>query len=123
MAAKTNSGGEWAGLTPRQRRLAEALYSPEPEGSVEEICEREGISKNVLYRLQKSEGFKKYAEFLSEGYTDSRLAEVWRSLIKKCCAGDSQSIKLLLELKGKFRQSAETSGGVVFLGGEEDLSD
>ena len=123
MAGKRTSG-MYPALKPKQRRLAELMCDPDFHGSITELCRQVGVSRSTLYRLQKENAdFRGYVTYLIDSYTDSELAGVWKSLIRKCNTGDSQSIKLFFELKGKYRQQVDLSGGVVFLSGEDDLSD
>lgn len=123
MTANSKNGETRLSLTPKQRKLAETLCDPSFTGTVAELCKSAGVSQSTFYRMQKSEDFKSYVTYLIDSYTDSSLAGVWKSLIRKCNTGDSQSIKLFFELKGKYRQQVDLSGGVVFLSGEEDLSE
>lgn len=116
--------GMYPALTPKQRQLAEAMCDPEFQGSITELCKKVGVSRSTLYRLQKENAdFRNYVTYLIDSYTDSELAGVWKSLIKKCNTGEVPAIKLFFELKGKYRQQVDLSGGVVFLSGEEDLSE
>lgn len=109
-------------LTAKQKKLAELLCDPDFNGSITELCRQVGVARSTFYRLQRSNShFREYISYLIDSYTDSELARVWRSLIRKCDTGDAASIKLFFELKGKYRQQTEHSGKVVFLTGEDEL--
>ena len=113
-----------ASLTPKQRRLAELLCDPDFAGNITELCRKVGVARSTFYRLQKNNAdFREYVTYLIDSYTDSELAGVWRSLIRKCNTGDASSIKLFFELKGKYRQQVDISGGVVFLTGEDERNE
>lgn len=110
-------------LTPKQIELAYMLADPECEHStIGEMCEAVGIGRSTYYRYWvKNEGFISFVNELIEKNTNAELGPVWRSLIKKCISGDTQAIKLFFELKGKYKQQIDLSGGVVFMAGEEEL--
>lgn len=112
-------------LSTKQLQMAEMLANPENEClTVTEMCRELGISRNTYYsRWLNDETFTNYVEKLIGRYTDAELAEVWRALIKQCKAGNVNAIKLFFELKGKYRQQIDVSGGVVFIGGENALED
>lgn len=124
MADKNLSELKGSRLTAKQRRLAEQLCDPEFSGNITELCKQVGVARSTFYRLQRdNEDFRDYVAYLIDSYTDSELAGVWRSLIRKCNMGDATSIKLFFELKGKYKQQAELSGRVVFLTGENEISE
>lgn len=112
-------------LSPKQVQMAEMLANPESEyASVSEMCRKIDISRNTYYsKWLRDEAFTSYVDELIARYTDAELASVWRALIKQCIAGNVTAIKLFFELKGKYRQQIDVSGGVVFIGGEDKLED
>ena len=119
MSAKVNKSG----LSETQRKMAEMLADPESEHrTISEICEAVGIDRSTYYKhWRNSEKFRNYVDELIRKYTDSELAAVWRSLIKRCFDGDVSAIKLFFELKGKYKQQVQLDGGVVFITGEDKL--
>lgn len=112
-------------LSPKQIQMAEMLANPENEyATVSEMCRKINISRNTYYtKWLRDEAFISYVDELIARYTDAELASVWRALIKQCTAGNVNAIKLFFELKGKYRQQIDVSGGVVFIGGEASLED
>lgn len=112
-------------LTAKQLQMAEMLANPESEyKTVSDMCRELGISRNTYYsKWLQDKKFTEYVDKLITRYTDSELADVWRALIKQCTAGNVNAIKLFFELKGKYRQQIDVSGGVVFIGGETALED
>ena len=119
MSAKVNKSG----ISETQRKMAEMLADPESEHrTISEICEAVGIDRSTYYKhWGNSEKFRNYVDELIGKYTDSELAAVWRSLIKRCFDGDVSAIKLFFELKGKYKQQVQLDGGVVFITGEDKL--
>lgn len=94
--------------------MAELLANPEFNGTNRELYETVGISHDTFYKWIKDDAILSYAEKLIDKYTDADLGAVWKSLILKCRAGDTQAIKLYFELKGKYKQNVQVSGtGVV----------
>lgn len=110
-------------LTKKQIELAYMLADPECEYcTIGEMCAAVGVVRSTYYRYWlKNENFISFVNELIEKHTSAELGPVWRSLIRKCHSGDTQAIKLFFELKGKYKQQVDVSGGVVFMAGEEDL--
>ena len=119
MSAKVNKNG----LNALQIKMAEMLADPESEHrTITELCGEIGVDRSTYYKYRRNNPkFREYVDDLIEKYTDSATAEVWRSLIKKCIAGDLNAIKLFFELKGKYKQQVQVDGGVVFISGEDML--
>ena len=119
MSAKVNKNG----LNALQIKMAEMLADPESEHrTITELCGAIGVDRSTYYKYWRNNPkFREYVDDLIEKYTDSATAEVWRSLIKKCVAGDLNAIKLFFELKGKYKQQVQVDGGVVFISGEDML--
>lgn len=123
MSTKEDNNADF--LSPKQLKMAEMLANPENEcASISEMCRELGISRNTYYsRWLQDVKFTEYVDKLITRYTDAQLAEVWRALIKQCVSGNVNAIKLFFELKGRYRQQIDVSGGVVFIGGETALED
>lgn len=125
MPTESTKEDKTAKLSPKQIQMAEMLANPENEyATVSEMCRKINISRNTYYtKWLRDEAFTSYVDELIARYTDAELASVWRALIKQCTAGNVNAIKLFFELKGKYRQQIDVSGGVVFIGGEASLED
>ncbi len=121
MSAKVHRGK----LTAKQVEMAYLLADPETEQlTVCELCKKVGIDRSTFYKYWlKNDNFVEFVDKLIDRHTDAQLGSVWRALIKKCVAGDTQAIKLFFELKGKYKQRVDVSGGVTVISGEENLED
>lgn len=95
--------------------MAELLVNPDCDLSVTEMCNQVGVSRNTFYRWQREPAFHGYVNYLIDSYTDSELANVWKSLIRKAMNGDVQAQKLFFEMKGKYKQQVDISGGAVII--------
>ena len=95
--------------------MAELLVNPDCDLSIKAMCEQLGVSRATFYNWQRESDFKGYVNFLIDSYTDSELANVWKALIKKALNGDVQAQKLFFEMKGKYKQEVNISGGAVII--------
>ena len=111
------------GLTGKKRHLAEILVNPDFDGSISDACTEAGISRTTFYNWLRDPKFKGALDAAIDDYSDSELAHIWRALIKKAESGSVEAAKLYFELKGKYKQQVNISGGVVFISGEEDIPD
>lgn len=102
-------------LTKKQLEVAEMLANPSIEMNKTQICEKADVSRTSFYEWLKKKEFVDYVASLVDKYTDSELSSVWKALIKKCENGDVSAIKLFFELKGKYRQSVDLTGAVMFV--------
>lgn len=101
--------------------LAEKMANLENRLSVTELCREMNISRTTFYKWQKSNDFTEYVNYLIDKYTDSELANVWKALIEKAESGSTEAIKMYFEMKGKYKQQLNLSGGVIFISGEDEL--
>ena len=113
--------GMYPAVKGKKRKLAEELANPENELSVTKLCEKFKISRTTFYNWQKEADFNGYIAYLIDSYTDSELANVWKALISKAKVGNTEAIKLYFELKGKYKQTVDIGGGVVFIKEDELL--
>ena len=97
-------------LSGKKLEVAKMLATPERGITDKEIYQTVGISPTTFYKwISTDDKILRYAEKLIDKYTDKELGAVWRALIRECKKGDVRAIKLYFELKGKYRQSVETS--------------
>ena len=97
-------------LSGKKLEVAKMLANPERGMTDKEIYQTVGISPTTFYKwISTDDKILRYAEKLIDKYTDKELGAVWRALIRECKKGDVRAIKLYFELKGKYRQSVETS--------------
>lgn len=108
-------------LEGKQRSLAELLVNPDFDGTVTDACRKVGISRNTFYRWLRDPNFKGALEAAIDDYTDSELAHIWRSLIRKAESGSVEAAKLYFELKGRYKQQVSLDGGVIFVSGEDEI--
>lgn len=105
----------------KKKEMAELLANPECRKSITEMCKEVGISRKTFYKWFEDGEYAKYITYLIDKSTDSELAGVWKKVIEKCLAGDTQMIKLYFELKGKCKQQIDFKNKVVFLSGENEI--
>lgn len=98
-------------LTPKQRRMAEALVNPDFDGTITELCEQMGVPRRTYYNWLDNPAFREYMSSLIEKYADSELAMVWKSLLNQCSRGNIKAIKLYFERRDMVKK--ESSGGIL----------
>lgn len=103
-------------LTNEQIQAAELLADPSYKGTRSAIIKKVGVCRTTFYDWFKNPDFVNYVNSLIDAYTDAELAVVWRALINKCKAGDTQAIKLYFELKGKYKQEVKQEIDVNTMG-------
>ena len=124
MATKCNNSGIYASVRGKRRKAAEMLVNPEFDGNITRLCSQLSVARSTLYRWFDESDFNGYINWLIERYTDSELANVWRSLIKKATqGGDVQAQKLYFELKEKYKQKLEIEGNAVIFLGENEIEE
>ncbi|SCJ39083.1 Uncharacterised protein [Anaerotruncus sp. 2789STDY5834896] len=96
-----------SGLSPKQRQAAEMLANPDFTGTVTDLCKTIDISRTTFYRWMDRQAFRGYLNELIDKFTDSELSSIWKALVRKCCGGDTQAIRLFFELKGKYGKPVE----------------
>lgn len=115
-----------AGMFPqvkgKKRRLAEAIVDPDCDKTITALCQDIGISRTTFYNWQRDPLFMGYVEYLVESYTTSAIPEAWKQIVKKVEQGNMEAIKLLLEVKGKFKPAANNANVVIFAG-ENDIKE
>ena len=121
MATKCNNKGIYPNVTGKRRKAAEILVNPEFDGNISKMCADLGVARSTFYRWLDDSDFMGYVNWLIEKHSDSELGNVWRALIDKAKTGSVDAIKLFFEMKGKYKQQLDISGGVVFISGEDDL--
>lgn len=117
MRTKSNSGR----LTGKKLKMAQLLTDPEQKMTVTEMCYVVGIARSTFYQWMDSEEFRTQLDRMIDQYTDGELANVWKALIRKATLGDVNAIKLYFEMKGRYKQELDISGGVVFISGEDEI--
>lgn len=101
-------------ISGKRKELAELLANPDFNGTITEMCAKVDVARSTFYKWLEEEEFTQYVNALIDKYTDSELAAVWRALINRAKAGDTQAIKLYFELKGKYKTAVDlnTNGSV-----------
>lgn len=93
--------------------VAKLLLQGEPGLSVREIAKEANISRDMVYRYLKDEGFNRYLDVLIGEEIKSCEAAIWHTLKEMCMGGDLQAIKYYFELRGKREKEPEEQGTVV----------
>lgn len=123
MATNCNTQGIYPNVKGKQRKAAEMLASPEFDGNVSKLCQDLKVARSTFYRWFDNTDFNGYVNWLIEHYTNSELANVWKALIRRAVNGNVEAQKLYFELKGKYKQQLDINGGVVFISGEDEISE
>ena len=123
MTTKSNNNGTGFKISAKKRALADLLCDPECKMSITDMCYAVGIARSTYYSWLESDEYREYLESVIRRYTDGELPNVWKALVKKASHGNVEAIKLFFEMKGKYRQEIDISGGVVFVSGESDIRD
>lgn len=116
------NNGMYPAVKGKKRRLAEAIVDPDNEKTITALCQDIGISRTTFYNWQSDSDFMGYIEYLVESYTTSAIPEAWKQIVKKVEQGNMEAIKLLLEIKGKFKPAANNANVVIFAG-ENDIKE
>ncbi len=109
-------------LSPKMKRCAESLTSPDFDGNISKLCEELKIARSTFYRWYDKDDFKQYINFLIEKYTESELSNIWMAIIESAKKGNLQALKLFFDLKSLQNKNTEQSG-VVFISGEDKIED
>lgn len=120
MATLCNSSGVYPKLKGKRRKMAEKLTNPEFDGNISKLCDEIGVARSTFYRWMDETDFRGYLDYLINKYTDSELANVWKSLVSKATSGNTEAIKLYFEMKNMYKQQVDINGGVVFLADDLD---
>lgn len=111
MLTKVNTlKGMYPNLKTKQRRVAEALVDPDDTRNVTELCKAFGISRTTFYNWQQDSQFIGYIDCLVENYTTSIIPKAWKEIGKKVEQGNMEAIRMLLEVKGKYKQEISVDG-------------
>ncbi len=122
MTKVNKNKGMYPSVKGKKRALAEAIVDPDNEKNITELCKEVGISRTTFYNWQNDSAFLAYIEYLVESYTTSAIPEAWKQIVKKVEQGNMEAIRLLLEVKGKFKPMANNANVVIFAG-ESDIKD
>lgn len=122
MTKVNKNSGIYPSVKGKKRRLAEMIVDPDNENTITALCQDVGISRTTFYNWQRDADFMAYIEWLVESYTTSAIPEAWKQIVKKVEQGNMEAIKLLLEVKGKFKPSANNANVVIFTG-ENDIKE
>ena len=122
MTKVNKNTGMYPSVKGKKRRLAEAIVDPDNDKNITELCKDAKISRTTFYNWQRDAEFMGYIEWLVESYTTSAIPEAWKQIIKKVEQGNMEAIKLLLEVKGKFKPAANNANVVIFTG-ENDIKE
>ncbi len=109
-------------LSPKMRRCAERVTSPDFDGNISKLCEELSIARSTFYRWYDRDDFKKYINFLIEKYTESELSNIWMAIVESAKKGNLQALKLFFDLKG-LQDKGSKQSGVVFISGEDKIED
>lgn len=120
---KVDTTGMYPKLKGKKRKLAELLVNPDVDMSVTQMCDKVGVSRTTFYNWQTDSDFKRYMQFLIDSYTDSELPRAWKALCKKIGEGNVEAMKLFFALKDKYREGVEINNNVVFISGEDEISE
>ena len=120
MTKVNKNSGIYPSVKGKKRRLAEMIVDPDNENTITALCQDVGISRTTFYNWQRDADFMAYIEWLVESYTTSAIPEAWKQIVKKVEQGNMEAIKLLLEVKGKFKPSVNNANVVIFTG-ENDI--
>jgi hypothetical protein len=99
--------GTKLGLTGKQIEIAQILADPSETRTIKAICEDNELPRRTFYNWMGKKEFVDFVNNLIDKYTDAELAGVWKALARKAKEGDSSSIKLFFEMKGKYREVKE----------------
>ena len=97
-------------ISPKQSQAAVLLADPTFTGTITDMCDKIGISRQTFYRWMSTSDFRSYVDGLISIYTDAELSKAWKALMKLVDRGDIQAIKLFFELKGKYKTGVAISG-------------
>lgn len=94
-------------------KVAELLLRGEPGMPIREIAKEANISRDMVYRYLKDEGFNRYLDALIDEEIRSCEAAIWHRLKEMCLEGDLQAIKYYFDLRGKRAKGPEEGQGTV----------
>jgi len=89
---------------------------------VKEIAKRADISRDMVYRYLKDEGFNEYLDSLIAEEMKRSKATIWRKLSEMCENGDLSAMKLYFELMGREKKESLTVESVSIIDDVPDIS-
>ena len=94
-------------------KVARLLLEGEPGMAIREIAKEANISRDMVYRYLKDEGFNRYLDALIDEEIRGCEAAIWHRLKEMCLEGDLQAIKYYFDLRGKRAKGPEEGQGTV----------
>ena len=91
-------------------KVAVSLLNAEYPISVKEIADKASISKDMVYRYLKDEGFNNYLDSLILEEMRLSKAFIWKKLKEMCNEGNLSAMKLYFDLS---KSSDEGAGDVI----------
>ena len=110
-------------LTAKMKTCAQKIVSDDFDGNISKLCEELHIARSTFYAWYEREDFKDYIKVLVNQYTESELVNVWKAVVESAKKGNLQALKLFFDFKNLYSKNTETSGGVVFISGEDKIEE
>lgn len=104
--------GMYPNVKGKKRKIAEALVDPDDERNVTALCKDFKISRTTFYNWQKDADFLGYIDFLIDSFTTSIIPKAWKEIAKKINKGNMDAIRMLFEIKGKYKQEVVINGKI-----------
>lgn len=112
MTEMNKTDGMYPSVKGKKRKLAEALVDPDDERNITELCKDFKISRTTFYNWQKDTDFLGYVDFLIDSFTTSIIPKAWKEIAKKINQGNMDAIRMLFEIKGKYKQEVVINGKI-----------
>ena len=109
--------GVWA---PKQLKMQELLANPMDDRTIADKAAEVGISSRRVYTWKKLPGWNDAVFEIARSWIGDKAPEVLRALVNSAKEGDPTSIKLYLEIIGRYTQTSEID---LRVGRLEALSD
>ena len=106
--AKPKQIPTYEGLSKKQINTLPLFVDPSIE-TITEIAEKGNVCRSTIYGWLDDDNFRRALDKKIDTYTDSEMANIWKSLVRKAQAGDTQAIKLYFEMKNKYKQQIDIS--------------
>ncbi|OGW93805.1 MAG: hypothetical protein A3G36_04420 [Omnitrophica bacterium RIFCSPLOWO2_12_FULL_45_13] len=96
--------GYW---TPKQLKMQELLANPMDDRNIADKATEVGISSRMVYTWKRLPGWNDAVFEIARSWIGDKAPEVLRALVNSAKEGDPASIKLYLEIIGKYTQTSE----------------
>jgi predicted transcriptional regulator len=100
------------GMNEKERAIVYALVEKPVGDTWDEVAERLGISRRMLYNYRQQKQIQDAVYSIAKTLLQTDTPDVFKALTAKAKAGDNVSMRLFFEVSGELRKAEEKDGAV-----------